>query len=88
MSRLYIKSQLEENIRKYCTENKIRDVNEFANRCTMQGFNILRFGMSPPDNIQREADGIKDYPKVEEEKEEQTVQVEVKKRKIRIIQKD
>lgn len=88
MGKLYIKPQLEENIRKYCTENKIRDVNEFTNRCTRQGFDILRFGVSPPDNIQRETEGIKDYPKVEEKKEEQPIQVEVKKRKIRIIQKD
>ena len=88
MGKLYIKPQLEENIRKYCTENKIRDVNEFANRCTRQGFDVLRFGVSPPDNIQRETEGIKDYPKVEEKKEEQPIQVEVKKRKIRIIQKD
>lgn len=63
MSRLYINPTLEKSIRSYCELNGIEDVNAFANRCTMQGFNVVKFGMSPKDNIDRENNGIKDIKK-------------------------
>jgi hypothetical protein len=40
--------------------NGIEDTNAFANRCATQGFNIVKFGLSPKDNIERENNGIKD----------------------------
>lgn len=74
MSRLYINPTLENNIRKYCELNEIEDVNAFANRCAMQGFNILRYGISPKDNITREINGIKDISKDELKKKKQEPQ--------------
>jgi hypothetical protein len=63
MARLYINPTLEKSIRSYCEFNGIEDVNAFANRCAMQGFNIVKFGVSPKDNIDRENNGIKDIKK-------------------------
>ena len=63
MARLYINFTLEKSIRSYCEFNGIEDVNAFANRCAMQGFNIVKFGASPKDNIDRENNGIKDIKK-------------------------
>jgi hypothetical protein len=63
MARLYINPTLEKSIRSYCEFNGIEDINAFANRCTMQGFNIVKFGVSPKDNIDRENNGIKDIKK-------------------------
>lgn len=63
MPRLYIKPTLEKAIRDYCELNEIDDINAFANRCATQGFNIVKFGMSPLDNINRETNGIKDIKK-------------------------
>jgi len=63
MGRLYINTTLEKSIRSYCDLNGIEDINAFANRCAMQGFSIIKFGMSPKDNIERENNGIKDIKK-------------------------
>ncbi len=63
MSRLYINNTLEKAIRSYCELNGIDDVNAFANRCAMQGFNIVKYGISPKDNMERENNGIKDIDK-------------------------
>lgn len=63
MARLYINPTLEKAIRSYCELNEIDDINAFANRCALQGFNIIKFGMSPKDNIERENNGIKDIKK-------------------------
>ena len=63
MGRLYINPTLEKSIRSYCELNEIEDINAFANRCAMQGFNIVKFGVSPKDNIDRENNGVKDIKK-------------------------
>ena len=63
MARLYINPTLEKAIRSYCELNEIDDINAFANRCASQGFNIIKFGISPKDNIERENNGIKDIKK-------------------------
>ena len=63
MGRLYINPTLEKSIRSYCDLNEIEDINAFANRCAMQGFNIVKFGVSPKDNVDRENNGIKDINK-------------------------
>ena len=60
MERLYLKPMLCKAIDEYCKLNGIDDVNAFANRCATQGFNIVKFGLSPKDNIERENNGIKD----------------------------
>ena len=61
MDRLYLKPSLCKAIAEYCGLNNIEDINAFANRCATQGFNILKYGMSPGDNINRENNGIKDF---------------------------
>ena len=63
MGRLYVNQTLERQIRQYCELNEIEDINAFANRCLSQGFNIIKFGSSPKDNIEREVKGIKDIKK-------------------------
>ena len=60
MERLYLKPTLCRAIEEYCKLNGIEDINAFANRCATQGFNIVKFGLSPKDNVERENKGIKD----------------------------
>ena len=60
MERLYLKPTLCKAIEEYCKLNDIEDINAFANRCATQGFNIVKFGLSPKYNIEREKNGIKD----------------------------
>ena len=69
MGRLYVNQTLERQIRQYCEINDIEDINAFANRCLSQGFSIIKFGISPKDNIQRENKGIKDLSKDEYKKQ-------------------
>lgn len=61
MERLYLKPSLCKAIAEYCEANMIEDINAFANRCATQGFNIVKYGLSPGDNIDRENNGIKDF---------------------------
>lgn len=63
MARLYINPTLEKAIKSYCELNDIDDINAFANRCALQGFNIIKYGLSPKDNIERENNGTKDIKK-------------------------
>ena len=72
MARLYINPTLEKAIRSYCELNDIDDINAFANRCALQGFNIIKFCVSPKDNIERENNGIKDIKKNATRKEKDT----------------
>ena len=60
MEKLYLKPTLCRAIQEYCELNGIDDINNFANRCATQGFNIVKYGLSPGDNIKRENNGIKD----------------------------
>lgn len=71
MSRLYVNPTLERQIRQYCELNEIDDINAFANRCLSQGFNIIKFGTSPRDNVEREINGIKDIKKNETRKKKE-----------------
>ena len=52
--------------------NEIEDINAFANRCVAQGFAIVKFGVSPKDNFERENNGIKDIKKNESRKKRNT----------------
>jgi hypothetical protein len=69
MERLYLKPTLCKAIDEYCKMNGIEDINAFANRCATQGFNIVKFGLSPKDNIERENKGIKDIKNERTKKE-------------------
>lgn len=53
-------------IREYCNLNEIDDFEGVVYKCISDGFNILRFGLSPKDNFMREK-GIVKQPPVQEE---------------------
>lgn len=88
-----LSEKLYQDISRYCQMNNIEDVDTFINKCLMQGYNVVKFGYSPKDNLRREILGIKepeDLPKepetqVEDEKKEEK---KTTKRPIRIIKKD
>lgn len=61
MEKIEIDKSLEKQIKEYCKINDINDINKFVNRCLLQGFNILRYGLSPMDNMYRQNNGIKDF---------------------------
>lgn len=88
-----LSEKLYRDISRYCQMNNIEDVDGFIVNCLMQGYNVVKFGYTPKDNIRREYLGIKE-PDVEEKKDEAPVATEKKeeqnttKRKIRIIKKD
>ena len=73
MERLYLKAALCKAIEEYCKLNNIEDTNAFANRCATQGFNIVKFGLSPKDNIERENNGIKDIKNEKSRKKKEPV---------------
>ena len=56
-----IKQTLYKAISEYCSMNSIEDVDGFVERCITNGFNTIRFGSSPIDNVRREKDGVKDF---------------------------
>lgn len=53
-------------IREYCNLNNIDDFEDVVCKCMSDGFNILRFGLSPKDNYMREK-GIVKQPTTQEE---------------------
>ncbi len=57
---IQVNNSLERAITVYCKANGIDDIDTFANNCMRQGFNIVKYGISPKDNIEREDKGIVD----------------------------
>ena len=45
---------LKKEIEAYCRLNKIDDVESFREECLRQGFNIIKYGISPQDNFKKE----------------------------------
>ena len=45
---------LKEEVEAYCRLNKIDDVESFREECLRQGFNIIKYGISPQDNFKKE----------------------------------
>ena len=82
---------LEKEIKEYCKLNGINDVAGFITQCILMGFNTFRYGTSPTDNIKRENGEIESKPTNRERKEKQPDvenKIEVKKRKIKVINND
>ena len=82
-------------IKAYCKENGIKDYRQFSIRCLEQGFAIVRYGVSPVDNVSRDEKGVKDNKSekaaeapVKSNAEEKPVEVVKPKRGLRIIKKD
>ena len=76
MERLYLKPALCKAIDEYCKMNNIEDINAFANRCATQGFNIVKYGLSPKDNVERETKGIKDIKNEKSRKKKEPSPIE------------
>jgi len=78
------------DIKEYCQINGVDDVDKFINKCTLQGFNIVRFGFTPKDNVNREKLGIRepDDNTNDAVKEQAKEEKKVTKRPIRIVKKD
>ncbi len=45
---------LKKEIEIFCRLNKIDDVESFREECLRQGFNIIKYGVSPQDNFKKE----------------------------------
>lgn len=85
---------LEREMKEYCRLNGINDVAGFITQCMLNGFNIVKYGTSPADNIKREHQPelnvitnreVKKKPVEEEVKE--TPELKVTKRKVKVIKK-
>ncbi len=91
--KITLSDKLYQDISRYCQMNDIKDVESFIGNCLMQGYNIVKFGYTPKDNLRRELLGIKepeplvDDKPIEKEVEKKKEQ-EITKRKIRVIKKD
>lgn len=46
--------KLYNEIKEYCNLNGIDDIEAFSYKCLLDGFNIVRYGMSPSDNIKKQ----------------------------------
>lgn len=76
--------QLEKEIKEYCQLNNINDVAGFITQCMLMGFNTVKYGVSPQDNINRENNEVETKPTKKVKKES----VKVSKRTIKIIEND
>ena len=88
MLKFTINKKIKESIIQYCKINDIEYVNSFMNNCLIQGFNIVKYGNSPIDNLKREKEGIKEIndvilDNIDKKKEEKSTIT----RKIRVIKK-
>jgi len=80
----FSKCRLVNDILEYCELNNISDVGRFTYDCLLNGFNVVRYGYSPGDNIKRQNGEVKDVS-TEVENEDKKV---VKKKKIIINNED
>lgn len=85
--KITIDSKLYDEIAKYCELNEIKDISKFINNCIQQAFSVVKFGVTPKDNIRRETLGIKE-PEKKETQEIKKEETPVVKRKLRVIKKD
>ena len=81
--------QLEKEIKEYCQLNNINDVAGFITQCMLMGFNTVKYGVSPKDNIKRENNEVdtKSTNKVKKEKTKKEP-IKISKRTIKIIEND
>ena len=45
---------IKKEIETFCRLNKIDDIESFREKCLKQGFNIIKYGISPQDNFKKE----------------------------------
>ena len=82
------KTKLDSEIIEYCELNDIKNVNKFIYDCLLSGFNIVRYGSSPLDNIKRQKGESETVVVGDSEKKEPESKIIKKKRKIAIKSKD
>jgi hypothetical protein len=81
------RKQLEKDMREYCSLNEISDVAGFMTQCMLTGFNIIKYGSSPVDNVKRESGEVSSLPpsnrtasrKKQDEVKQEVISVEEKK---------
>ena len=84
---------LEKEMKEYCRLNGITDVAGFITQCMLNGFNIVKYGTSPADNIKREREPELNVITNRENKKrpvediEQTPELKVTKRRVKVIKK-
>ena len=74
-------------MREYCSLNEISDVAGFMTQCMLTGFNIIKYGSSPVDNVKRESGEVSSLPpsnrtasrKKQDEVKQEVINVEEKK---------
>lgn len=82
------RSILEREMKEYCELNGISDVAGFITQCMLKGFNVVRYGTSPSDNIKRQKGEVvedlsdKVQKKVEVPTEEPAVRKRTRKIKV------
>ena len=90
--KITLSDKLYQDISRYCQMNNIEDVESFIGNCLMQGYNIVKFGYTPKDNLRRELLGIKEPESVDNDKpieqEDKKREPGISKRRIRVIKKD
>ena len=81
--------QLEKEIKEQCQLNNINDVAGFITQCMLMGFNTVKYGVSPQDNVKRENNEVdtKSTNKVKKEKTKKEP-IKISKRTIKIIEND
>lgn len=92
------------HIKEYCKMNGIKDVRNFVNKCLLDGFNIMKYGVSPfaqakpSEVISKPSEGVsttastvvsETVEKSQEDKINDVTEVPVKKpRRVRIVKKN
>lgn len=51
---IILKEDLSNDILSFCKANSIDDVENFALACLLKGYNIVKYGLSPMDNVNKE----------------------------------
>lgn len=60
------------DIKNFCKANKIDDIDSFIDKCLLQGFNVIKYGLSPQDNFKKENE-ISNFASVVDKSEEKVV---------------
>lgn len=60
------------DIKNFCKANKIDDIDSFVDKCLLQGFNVIKYGLSPQDNFKKENE-ISSFASVVDKSEENVV---------------
>ena len=65
-------NELMEYFTNFCKANKIDDIDSFVDKCLLQGFNVIKYGLSPQDNFKKENE-ISNFASVVDKSEEKVV---------------